>query len=211
MHIVIALSACRAETSRPRTGRTGGRTGGKAGESRRQPFTASDAAAAIPDERTAVLEDVVTDSHSLLFAISKRANQKIDIGICRINIAKGALARQAEAFRHLLATNAPGYRQPGRDLYELLIKPAASYIGDKTTLCIVPDGPLWQLPFQALESPEEKYLLERHAIYYAPSVMVLREMKKRAARLGSSPIGMNLSQSDEGLFAVANPLTNIPI
>lgn len=171
-------------------------------------FNPTDAAAAIPDEQTAILEYVVTDSHTLLFVISKRSDEKIDIRICRINIAKGALARQAEAFRHLLATNAPSYRQPGRDLYELLIKPAASYIGDKTTLCIVPDGPLWQLPFQALESPEEKYLLERHAIYYAPSIMVLREMKKRAARLGASPIGKNLLQSDEGLFAVANPLTN---
>lgn len=171
-------------------------------------FTMSDAAAAIPNERTAVLEYVVTDSYSLLFVISKRTDQKIDIRICRINIAKETLARQAEAFRNLLATNAPGYRQPGRDLYELLIKPASSYIGDKTSLCIVPDGPLWQLPFQALESPEGKYLLERHAIYYAPSVMVLREMKKRAARQGASPMGKNLSQSDEGLFAVANPLTN---
>ena len=92
-----------------------------------------------------------------------------------------------------------------------LIKPAASYIGDKTTLCIVPDRPLWQLPFQALESPEEKYLLECHAIYYAPSVMVLREMKKRAARPGSSPMGKNPSQSNGSLFAVANPLTNIDV
>ncbi len=170
-------------------------------------FTLSDASAAISDGRTAVLEYVVGDSRTLLFVILKGTDQKIDVRMCPIRISKETLARQAENFRNLLATNSPGYRQPARELFDLLIKPAAGYLGDKTTLCIIPDGPLWQLPFQALESPGEKYLLERHAIYYAPSVMVLREMKKRAARLGASPIGKKLSQSD-GLFAIANPLTN---
>lgn len=169
-------------------------------------FATSDAVEVI-DQRTALLEYVVTDSYTLLFLLS-RSGQKVETKVFRINISRAVLAKQAETFRKLLATNDPGYRQPARDLYSLLVRPVAAYLGDKTALCIVPDGPLWQLPFQALETPEEKFLLERHAIYYAPSLMVLREMRRRATHLRSSPIGKNQEEGNAELFAVANPSTN---
>ena len=169
-------------------------------------FATSDATEVI-DERTAVLEYVVTDSYTLLFLLS-RSGQKVETKVFRINISRAVLAKQAETFRKLLATNDPGYRQPSRDLYSLLVRPVAAYLGDKTALCIVPDGPLWQLPFQALETPEEKFLLERHAIYYAPSLMVLREMRKRATHLRSSPVGKNRQGGTAELLAIANPSTN---
>lgn len=172
------------------------------------PFTTLDAAAAIPDQRTAVLEYVVADSYTLLFLISRSSVDKVDIKAYRIDITRAALAKQAETLRKILATNLPGYRQPSRDLYTLLIGPASQYLKDKTTLCIVPDGPLWQLPFQALETPEEKFLLERHAIYYAPSLLVLHEMKRKATQLRSSPVGNREPKDNAELLAVANPATN---
>jgi len=46
------------------------------------------------------------------------------------------------------------------------------------TLCIVPDSFLWNLPFQALMTKDNQFLIEAHAIYYAPSLSVLREMKR---------------------------------
>jgi CHAT domain-containing protein len=67
----------------------------------------------------------------------------------------------------------------------------------------VPDGVLWELPFQALwQSERSGYLLESHAISYAPSITVLREMTRvkvaRAAKSGGAGPGR--------LLAFANPL-----
>jgi hypothetical protein len=70
----------------------------------------------------------------------------------------------------------------------------------KTSLVIVPDGMLWNLPFQALRSSRDKYLIEDYAVSYAPSLTVLREMmmKSRAKRAADS-------KSDPLLLAFGNP------
>jgi CHAT domain-containing protein len=71
---------------------------------------------------------------------------------------------------------------------------------------------LWNLPFQALQNAEDKYLLELYAMYYAPSIQVLREMKKRSDGLQSSPAGksdVNGGSLRRGavsrLYAIGNP------
>jgi len=51
----------------------------------------------------------------------------------------------------------------------------------KTELIIVPDGVLWELPFQALQSSARRYVIEDMAVSYAPSITVLREMMRVAA------------------------------
>src|SRR5262249_40641793 len=43
---------------------------------------------------------------------------------------------------------------------------------------IVPDGALWELPFQALQPQAQKFLIENCSISYAPSLTVLLEMIK---------------------------------
>ncbi len=48
---------------------------------------------------------------------------------------------------------------------------------------------MWDLPFQALQLGDDRYLLENFAIYYAPSLGVLKEMsarKKRAEEMSPS-------------------------
>src|SRR4030095_12408682 len=52
-------------------------------------------------------------------------------------------------------------------------------LANKKVLCILPDGPLWNLPFQALRTRSDAYLLEGFAIYYAPSLKVLNELHAR--------------------------------
>src|SRR5262249_9913759 len=43
---------------------------------------------------------------------------------------------------------------------------------------VVPDGALWQLPFQALSPGPEHYWIEQAAFSYAPSLTVLAEMRR---------------------------------
>jgi CHAT domain-containing protein len=58
-------------------------------------------------------------------------------------------------------------------------------LNGKTDLTIVPDGMLWDLPFQALQSSAGRYLIEDAAISYAPSVTVLRETMRLRRRPAS--------------------------
>jgi CHAT domain-containing protein len=178
-------------------------------------FEIQSAAAVIPDSRTALLEYVVTDERTFLFVLSRgRKGTRVDVKVYPINIKSNELYNLAEEFRKLISVNHPGFRQPGGRLYELLVKPAEEQLRAKSTLCIVPDGPLWDLPFQALQNDEDKYLLELYAMYYAPSLQVLGEMRKKAANLHSSFLSRNSRnagasslerQPIQQLYAIGNP------
>ncbi len=66
---------------------------------------------------------------------------------------------------------------------------------------MVPDGALWELPFQALETPDGHYLLEDCAIAYAPSLTVLREM----IRLRGTKSRDADEAAPQSLLAMGNP------
>jgi len=68
-------------------------------------------------------------------------------------------------------------------LYDLLIRPVVSMLEAKDTLIILPDGPLWYVPFAALIAEGEtstlrvdpfhtfaRYLIENYTISYLPSL-----------------------------------------
>jgi CHAT domain-containing protein len=180
-------------------------------------FALQDAAVLLPDNQAAVLEYVVADEQTFLFVLTKDPARKelVDLKVYPINIGRGDLSHRVESFRKLLATNHPGFRQSGGELYKLLVKPAEQHLQGKTTVCIVPDGSLWELPFQALQTSEDKYLLELYAIYYAPSLQVLREMRKRPDGLQSLPTSKDEQQGSYSLpggqvkpqlYAVGNPM-----
>jgi CHAT domain-containing protein len=151
-------------------------------------FTIQRAGELLSDAGTAILEYIVTDEQTLLFVLTKNSTSPSNVTLksYQIKLKRGDLSALVETFRSRLSTNHPGFRQIGMELYDLLIKPAESYIRNSSSICIVPDGALWNLPFQALQTRNDKYLLELYAIYYAPSIQVLHEMRRKAIRLRSS-------------------------
>jgi CHAT domain-containing protein len=63
---------------------------------------------------------------------------------------------------------------------------------------VVPDGILWDLPFQALQSSTRRYVVEDHDLSYAPSLTVLNELaKSRKKRIAAA--------SPPTLLAFGNP------
>ncbi|HXF05564.1 MAG TPA: CHAT domain-containing protein [Blastocatellia bacterium] len=85
--------------------------------------------------------------------------------------------RTAEAWRD--------YLHIAHELYRMLVKPAADLIRGRD-LIIVPDRMLHNLAFEALVSsgPDDhgqapRYLIEDHAVTYAPSISVLAEIDRR--------------------------------
>jgi CHAT domain-containing protein len=83
-----------------------------------------------------------------------------------------------------------------RSLHQLLIAPLDDATAGAGALLIVPDGVLWRVPFAALLDARGRFLVERAAIVYAPSItacaIVAESGKDRPARPTT-------------LFAVGNP------
>jgi CHAT domain-containing protein/tetratricopeptide (TPR) repeat protein len=108
-----------------------------------------------------------------------------------------------------------GVEKPGawRALYDVLIEPIRASLPQTrgALLTIVPQGPLLNLSFAALQNAQGRYLLEDYALHYAPAGAVLQYTapKKRAdARTGSM-----LLISDPALPRLTNldrPLQRLP-
>src|SRR5205085_10187767 len=81
-------------------------------------------------------------------------------------IKRSELAARVEKFRQRLANRDLDYAAMAAELYDLLLKPAAEQLRNKTTLVIVPDGIIRDLPFQALQPAPNHYLVEDYAISY---------------------------------------------
>jgi len=162
-------------------------------------LTPEQARALLPDSRSAVLEYVVTDERAYLFALTVNAvGTTTELKVYPLALKQKELGARVAQFRETLANGSPGFRQPARELYELLLKPAAAQLQGRTSLIIVPDGPLWELPFQALQPAPTRYLIEDSAIAYAPSLTALREMNKLRQRKKDSTDSLTL-------LAFANP------
>ena len=131
-------------------------------------------------EADAFLEFVVAEERTYLFAITPN-----DLRVHTIDIPRQRLEAEVLRFRELLATHDLGYARAARALYERLLRPVAAQLRGKKIVCIVPDGPLWELPFQALQPKDGEFVLDRHALYSAPSLTVLREMSSRTASPGN--------------------------
>jgi CHAT domain-containing protein/tetratricopeptide (TPR) repeat protein len=156
------------------------------------------------DHKTALLEYVIADDQVYLFVLTKKSQrQNPDVQVHSIPIKRNDLTRRIERIHQMMAERRPGFGPLSREIYDLLIKPAEPQFRGKTTLCIIPDGPLWELPFQALQPREDRYLIEDFAVFHAPSLGVLREVKGRKR---SRPTAQPTS-----LLAFGNPVAGVEI
>lgn len=170
-----------------------------------QPVTLDEAARLLPDSKSAFVEFVVADDKTLLYVITR---DDVDGEISphlksySVNIAAEALKKKAELFRQQLGRRDLAFRALSHALYRLLLRPAREELAGKNVLMIVPDGPLWDLPFQALLQDNNRYLLEDCAVSYAPSLTVLREMMR--VRQNDQPASPERQTAT--LLAMADPV-----
>jgi CHAT domain-containing protein len=161
------------------------------------PVTARDAASRLPRE-AALVEYLVTEEKTYAFVISGST-----IAVRTIDVRKDALAREAESFRALLADRRPDFRKAARSLHQTLIAPIADLLAKRQSWIVVPDGPLWNLPFQALVDARGTYLAEKAAIVYAPSLAAWIEMSRNANAAAAGARGE--------LLAFGNPTTTAAV
>jgi CHAT domain-containing protein len=103
-----------------------------------------------------------------------------------INAGRLDISDRVSKFREMIARRDEKVQQPAREIFNLLFSSASSQLSGKTTWLIVPDDSLWQLPFQALQLPDNRFVIEEHVVAYAPSLSALFEMSKprTTARVG---------------------------
>lgn len=154
------------------------------------PFSLEQSATLFSDDQTVLLEYVLTKEKAFLFLITLEKHGKPYLKVFELAAKSDEINKLARKYRELLATRNALFRETSVQLYNLLIKPAQAELRGKTSLVIVPDGALWELPFQALVNERKKYLIENYSISFAPSLTVLAEMKKRQKKRNSEPLSL---------------------
>jgi CHAT domain-containing protein/Tfp pilus assembly protein PilF len=157
----------------------------------------SDLLTILPDRQSALLQFVVTEAKVILFVARRDPrDDSLDLRVYPTTFARADLERQVTRFHWLMSNRHPSFRSESRALYDLLIKPAEKDLAGTTQWCIIPDDMLWKVPFQALESPGVRYLIEGVSISYAPSIAFLLESSRRPMK------------SSGGLLALGDPRQN---
>jgi len=170
-----------------------------------------------PDE-TLLVYGVMKDS-GCLWVIGKKS-----FGFYPVNIGESELGRKVESFRKdtqsilKTLTGSMNSRQQtaekveagmkavnlqGLELYELLIpKDARQALSGVKTLYIIPSGPLYGLPFEALVSRMDgvspRYLVEDYPVAYLSSASLLKTLREMQAR--------KTTKARFPLLAFANPV-----
>jgi tetratricopeptide (TPR) repeat protein/CHAT domain-containing protein len=150
----------------------------------------------VVDGATAVLEYAVTENATYLFALTREPAKAaggvrtrtspaapLVVRVYTIAVKPTDLVRRVAAFREALAASATDIDLPARDLYDLLLAPAAAQVAGARRLLVVPDGILWALPFQALRSPEGRYVIEDRAVAYGGSLAALAAVARSERRV----------------------------
>ena len=123
------------------------------------------------DSNSALIEYSFTEEQVFLFVVTAGTPEP-QVKVYHLNTTRAEIARK-------LIQQSIDDSVTARELYEQLLKPAETQISGKTRLVIVPDGPLWDVPFEALQPGEGKYLIDRASVTYAPSLSALRDMRRR--------------------------------
>jgi CHAT domain-containing protein/Tfp pilus assembly protein PilF len=160
------------------------------------PLAREDARRLLPDGQTVLLEYSLGGQRGYVFALSGGRTGEAELSVHRLDAAPSEIVRLARDLRDRLARRDLEFDAAAARLYQALIAPARDVLRGARHVVLVPDGALWELPFQALRPRGGRYLVEDVAISYAPSLSVLRDM--RGQRRPPAPAGHDL-------LALGNP------
>ncbi|MBI1748564.1 MAG: CHAT domain-containing protein [Acidobacteria bacterium] len=125
--------------------------------------------AALPQNMT-LIDYFMSDDKTLVFIIGAHFFECVTLSSGRSEI--GALV---ESYRgHLRNERQAEARSAGQELYKCLIRPLRAHIRPGHTLCFIPDGSLFLVPFSALITESGRFLVEEFPMAQAPSATVLK-------------------------------------
>lgn len=145
-----------------------------------EPFDLQRVRREVLDERTLLIEFLVGEEKSFLWAISKNESRMVTLP------GRAEIERQVKRYRQVI-TSPPSngesfnrYFSLARRLYRVLLEPIEKTLKPYDHLIIVPDGILHYLPFETLvarpvtrKTVQPRFLVSSHRISYASSASVL--------------------------------------
>lgn len=146
-----------------------------------------------PREGELFIEYTVTGSAVHAFVVAKDG-----VTAHAIPIARQQLDELTARFARELALRNLGFRATARALYDLLLAPLP--VGSARRLRIVPDQELWRVPFHALIAPDDRYVVERYEVVYAPSLAI--SAAKRPARAERVLLAASLPEAEQEVAAI---------
>jgi CHAT domain-containing protein len=144
----------------------------------------------------AVIEYVVRDEEVHAFVVRRTGSASPIRSTHTVRIDRKSLNAHIEKLVAMIADRDLRYPIEAKRLYALLVRPLERDLAGVRALCIVPDEALWRVPFAALMDGQGRFLIERAAVLYAPSMSVYVAMAKRRES-GIAPA--------QSVFALANP------
>jgi CHAT domain-containing protein len=149
-----------------------------------EPISLPEAERMMADSGSAFVEFVSTDDKLFVFAASGTASK---VAITTLPITRKDLTDRVQRFREQLATRNMAFRSPATALYKQILAPVERVLAGARQLIVVPDGVLWELPFQALIDSAGRYLLDTCSVTYAPSLTALKAMTEVKRERRQSP------------------------
>jgi tetratricopeptide (TPR) repeat protein len=128
------------------------------------------------DPATAIVE-FTTGPDATLMLIATAGPGGPTVRAHTIAIGARDLEKRVSAFNAAIARRDLRVAAEARALGALLVDPALAT--GRTRLIIVPDGVLWTLPFPALRTARDRYVVEDHVVSYAPSIVALQLLGDR--------------------------------
>lgn len=139
----------------------------------------------------AIVEYLRDTDNSWVVVINRTGRPRI----ARIDVTAAELRRRVDRFTAHVVSRDLGIDREARRMFDLLLGPVDALLRAKRSLCIIPDGEVWHVPFQALVDRRGRYLIERSAIFYAPSRSLLAWNAKRRTP----------ATAPSGVLVLANP------
>ncbi len=149
----------------------------------------------IISQKDAVIEYLTVGDRIFVFVFTKKSNQDLNLQAYEIAEAEKVF-EQIGKFNERIRNKDLDFQTEAKTLFSKLIQPFQKDIIGKSNLVIVPDNKLWNLSFASLIDSENRFLVEKYSISYAPSITALQQLSNRKSDV---PVDIN------GVFAIGNP------
>ena len=173
---------------------SGSQTGHTVESAPATPLNRKQVSGALPPDTT-LLEYAVTKFGTVIFIV-----RRDEFKVVRSSATTDQLDRLVIDYLAAIKErqSLPEITRLSREIFDLVILPALPLLTPETHVCIVPDKALHLVPFAALLSPSDQYLVESFTLTYAPSASLLIRCLGRNSTLPAKP--------RERMLAVGDPL-----
>jgi CHAT domain-containing protein len=163
-------------------------------------LTIAETAQLAVDTGAVILNYFVTPENAWVFVIRRGASTRV----VSLGMGQAALSARATEFHRQLAAHDLNYATAAQALYRTLLAPVEHDLTGQRAVVFLPDGPLWDVAFQALQPAPRRFLIEQVAVSYSPSLAVLRETMRLARKRRATPVTGEL-------LALGNPAGRDPL